>query len=52
MADDETRTEGDIVPLDVAIRNEIRREFRDARTRFGESFEVLCLERELGRHPR
>jgi hypothetical protein len=34
----------ELVPLDEAIRAEIRRELEIARAKYGETFEVLCIE--------
>jgi hypothetical protein len=41
-------SEADIIPLSEAVKEEIRRELAKAKARFGDDFEVLCLEGSSG----
>ncbi|NGO50407.1 hypothetical protein [Allomesorhizobium camelthorni] len=38
----------DPIPLDDAIRSEVRREMEIARAKYGEHFELLCIEGSWG----
>jgi hypothetical protein len=40
--------EADIIPIGEAVKEEIRRELAKAKARFGDDFEVLCLEGSWG----
>jgi hypothetical protein len=39
-----TATSAEIISFDVAVGAEIRREAAKAKARFGNAFEVMCLE--------